>query len=89
MSCQQDTYYMMMSQLKQVEQQMTAHEAALQAADRGQLTLLGGRLAATLAAAVKAVFVPDVSSQHVEQARTVLVSGCMHSDSTEVTNQQA
>lgn len=64
----------MMSHLKMVEQQMTVREAAVQAADRGEHTLLGGRLAATLAAAVKAVFVPDVADSHVEQARTVLVS---------------
>jgi hypothetical protein len=70
----QDTYYTMMSHLKMVEQQITVREAAVQAADRGEHTLLGGRLAATLAAAVKAVFVPDVADSHVEQARTVLVS---------------
>lgn len=64
----------MLAELKQVEQQTTVQAAALAAADTGEHTLLGGRLAATLAAAVKAVFVPDVTSQHVEQARTLLVS---------------
>lgn len=71
---QQDTYFTMLTQFKMLEQQTTIHAAAVEAADKGQLTLLGGRLAATLAAAVKSVFVPDVADQHVEQARTVLVS---------------
>jgi tRNA C32,U32 (ribose-2'-O)-methylase TrmJ len=76
----QDTYYTILTQLRLVEQQMTLHDAAIQAADTGEHTLLGGRLAATLASAVKAVFVPDVSSQHVEQARTLLVSDTVRQD---------
>jgi len=71
----QDTYFTMLTQLRMVEQQTTVQAAAVAAADHGQLTLLGGKLAATLAAAVKAVFVPDVTDQHVEQAKTVLVGG--------------
>jgi hypothetical protein len=39
------------------------------------VTLLAGRLAAVLAAGTKATFVPDLASQHIEQAKTVLVSG--------------
>lgn len=44
------------------------------AAEHGLHTLLAGRLAAVLAAGVKAAFIPDMSSQHLEQAKTVLVS---------------
>lgn len=60
-------------QLKHVEQQTTVQAAAVEAADRGQFNLLAGRLASTLASAVKAVFVPDISSQHIELAKTLLV----------------
>jgi hypothetical protein len=48
-------------------------EFARQTAEHGVVTLLAGRLAAVLAAGTKATFVPDLASQHIEQAKTVLV----------------
>lgn len=72
-SCTQNTYAELLTQLKQVEQQMTVQEAAVQAADRGQFNLLSGRLASTITSAAKAAFIPDMASQHIETAKTLLV----------------
>jgi hypothetical protein len=41
----------------------------------GADALPAGLLAAVLAAGTKATFVPDLASQHIEQAKTVLVRG--------------
>jgi hypothetical protein len=69
----QDTYQQLLDQLKAVPNQQTVREYARQTAEHGQVTLLAGRLAAVLAAGTKAAFVPDMASQHIEQAKTVLV----------------
>lgn len=71
----QATYAELMAQLLALPQQMTQREAGREAAAHGLTNLLAGRLAATLAAATKAAFIPDVSTQHLEQAKTVLVRG--------------
>lgn len=68
----QDTYQQLLDQLKAVPNQQTVREFARQAAEHGLVTLLAGRLAALLAAGTKAAFVPDMASQHIEQAKTVL-----------------
>jgi hypothetical protein len=69
----QDTYQQLLDQLKAVPNQQTVREFARQTAEHGVVTLLAGRLAAVLAAGTKATFVPDLASQHIEQAKTVLV----------------
>lgn len=69
----QDTYQELLDQLKSIPNQMTAREFAQQTAEHGLVTMLAGRLAAVLAAGVKAAFIPDIASQHIEQAKTVLV----------------
>lgn len=69
----QDTYAELLVQLQEAPHQMTAAEYAAAAARHGLVSLLAGRLAALLAAGVKAAFIPDMASQHIEQAKTVLV----------------
>lgn len=75
-----DTYQQLLDQLKAVPNQQTVREFARQAAEHGLVTLLAGRLAALLAAGTKAAFVPDMASQHIEQAKTVLVPLVVLSD---------
>ncbi|KAF8055392.1 hypothetical protein HT031_006759 [Scenedesmus sp. PABB004] len=74
------TYEELQQQLRDAPHQQTVREAAGAAADRGAVTLLAGRLAAVLAAGVKAAFIPDMASQHLEQAKTVLVPLVVLSD---------
>lgn len=69
----QDTYQDLLNQLKDTPNQQTVREFARQTANHGVVTLLAGKLAAVLAAGVKAAFIPDVVSQHIEIAKTVLV----------------
>lgn len=67
-----------MSQLQNTEHQQTVREFAQETAQHGLVTLMAGRLAAVLTAGVKAAFIPDMATQHIEQAKTVLVSSGLH-----------
>eukprot|EP00879_Flechtneria_rotunda_P030256 GHRR01032864.1.p1 GENE.GHRR01032864.1~~GHRR01032864.1.p1 ORF type:complete len:252 (+),score=57.93 GHRR01032864.1:312-1067(+) len=69
----QDTYEQLMKQLQDLPNQMTVREYGRNMAQAGAITLMTGRLAAVLAEGVKAAFIPDVASQHLEQAKTLLV----------------
>eukprot|EP00878_Enallax_costatus_P009803 GHUV01010236.1.p1 GENE.GHUV01010236.1~~GHUV01010236.1.p1 ORF type:complete len:735 (+),score=167.23 GHUV01010236.1:318-2522(+) len=77
-----DTYQELLTQLQNTEHQQTVQEFAQETAQHGIITLLAGRLAAVLTAGVKATFIPDMSTQHIEQAKTVLVPLVVLSDHT-------
>jgi hypothetical protein len=65
------------AQVTDVAARLAERSAALAAAEAGQFNLLAGKLAATITSAVKAAFIPDMASQHIEVAKTVLVSDVM------------
>jgi hypothetical protein len=68
-----------MSELQAVGSTLSAHEHAAAVAQHGQHAMFGGQLASTIMSAARHVFLPDMATQHIEWAKSILVGGerCM------------
>ena len=55
--------------------QMTVQEHAIMVANHGQQSMFAGALAGTIMSAVRHTFIPDMATQHLEYAKTILVRG--------------
>jgi hypothetical protein len=55
--------------------QVTVQEHAVMVANHGQQSMFAGALAGTIMSGVRHTFIPDVATQHLEYAKTILVRG--------------
>ncbi|KAI8469957.1 MAG: hypothetical protein J3K34DRAFT_521754 [Monoraphidium minutum] len=68
-----DVYRSIFDDLQHIGHQLSAQEHAQVIGEHAQKALFDGSLAATVSSAARSLFIPDVATEHIEYARSVLV----------------